>query len=207
MTDTMAPTESDPPADGSPASRAALRVPLLVALLVSAAGALLVQPRIVSKVRAEELEAGWVVVVPAVFALVLILAAIDAWRTARRRGYFRGPSVVAIAAGIAFLGLLLPSTLSEYRARTSPALETVEHYRLLAKPRDPRVRALVMEAAGFRPGSADEVKAILLSGLDDADPLVVRAAVAAVSHRAGVPLSGTSANAQAKRIAESWTAP
>lgn len=197
----MAPAE--PTHAPSPNHRAAFRVPLLAALVVSAAAALLAQPRVVEAVRADQLDPAWLAAAPAVFVLVVVLAALDAWRGARRRGHFRGPSVVAIAAAIAFLGLLLPGTLSEYRTRTSPDDAMTRDLAMLAH-RDPRVRALVMEVLAYRPGPLGPVADGLERGLQDTDPLVVEAAVLAVSHRAGVVLEGPDAAARARQIVASW---
>jgi hypothetical protein len=183
-----------------------LRVTIFLALVLSAAVAFFVQPRVIAAVRAEELAAAWIVAAPAVFSLVVAIAALDAWRVARRRGYFRGPSLVAIAASVAFLGLLLPNTVSEYRARTTPPLDAAALHERLLQSRDPRVRALVMEVAGLKPGSSDEPAALLARGLVDPDPLVVRTAVAAVEHRAGVPLEGPDAVARAQEIVKTWQA-
>lgn len=183
--------------------RAAFRLPLLAALVVAAGAALLVQPRVVEAVRAERLDPAWLAAAPAVFALVVILAALDAWRGARLRGHFRGPNVVAVAAAIAFLGLLLPDALSEYRTRTSPEGAAARDLVMLGH-RDPRVRALVMELLGYRPVPQEQVAEGLKRGLADGDPLVVEAAVAAVAHRSGVVLEGPDAAARAAQIVASW---
>ncbi|MCC7070041.1 MAG: hypothetical protein IT383_01890 [Deltaproteobacteria bacterium] len=185
------------------ASRSAFRLPLLGALLIAAGATLLVQPRVVEAVRAERVDPAWLAAAPVVFALVVVLAALDAWRGARARGHFRGPNVVAVAAAIAFLGLLLPDAFSEYRTRTSPA-DAVARDLQLSQHRDPRVRALVMELLGYRPVPADQVAEGLARGLTDRDPLVVEAAVQAVAHRAGVPLEGPDGTARAQQIVAGW---
>lgn len=187
--------------------RTALRIPLLVALLVAAAAAFFVQPRVIAMVRAEKLPALAITVAPVAFAIVVVIAALDAWRQARRRGYFTGPNVVILGCTVAFLGLLLPDTVEEYRARTSPPSDSVAHYDSLFLSNDPRVRALVMETAGYRPGPPDTVAALVLKGLDDGDPLVESAALHAVEHRSGKVLEGADAKDKAKRIALSWTSP
>jgi hypothetical protein len=200
---------SDPSSDDKPAGsmHSPLRIPILIALIASAVAAFVLQPRVIAAVRAEKLPAALLVAAPAAFALVVVFAALDAWRMAKRRGYFRGPTLLMLAACVAFLGLLLPSTFDEYRARTSPPTDSVAHYDALFLSRDPRVRALVMEAAGFRPGPPEPVAALVLKGLDDSDPLVVKAAVAAVEHRAGVTLEGADdAVSRARTIAQTWSA-
>ncbi len=172
-------------------------------MVVAAGATLLVQPRVVEAVRGDGLDPRWLAAVPTAFALVVVLAALDAWRGARARGHFRGPNVVAVAAAIAFLGLLLPDALSEYRTRTSPADAEARDTQLL-QHRDPRVRALVMEVLGYRPVPAERVAAGLSRGLADRDPLVVEAALEAVAHRAGVPLEGPDAAARAAQIVAGW---
>lgn len=181
---------------------APLRAVMLAALVLSAAAAFFVQPRVVEAVRGG-LDASWLWAAPAVFLLVVAVAAIDAWRMARRRGYFRGPSIVALAACVAFLGLLLPNTVSEYKARTSPPSDSAAYLEALRQSRDPRVRALVMEVAGLKP-DMKEAPELLARGLADPDPLVVRTAVAAVEHRSGVPLAGPDATARAVEIVKAW---
>lgn len=184
---------------------APLRAAMLVALVLSAAAAFFVQPRVVAAVRAEQLDAAWLAAAPALFLLVVVVAALDAWRLARRRGYFRGPSVVALAACVAFLGLLVPNTVSEYRARTSPPSSSAAYLEALLKSRDPRVRALVVEVAGLKEG-LKEAPELLERGLLDADPLVVDAATAAVEHRSGAPLEGPDAARRALEIVRAWKA-
>lgn len=181
-----------------------LRRALLVLLVLSAAAALLVQPRVIAAVRTDSLDAAWLVVAPAIFALVVVLAALDTWRTARRTGFFWGPSVLLIALCVAFLGLLLPSTFSEYRARTSPPAEGARMMALL-KHKDPRVRALVMDAVGWRPGPREDAAPLLAVGLDDKDPLVAEAALHAVATKAGEPLAGESGRARAHVLLAEWT--
>jgi hypothetical protein len=181
-----------------------LRRALLVLLVLSAAAALLVQPRVVAAVRTDTLDVAWLVVAPAIFALVVVLAALDTWRTARRTGFFRGPSVLLIALCVAFLGLLLPSTFSEYRARTSPPAEPARLMALL-KHKDPRVRALVMDAVGWRPGPPEDAAPLLAVGLDDKDPLVSEAAVHAVANKAGEPLAGAQGLERARALVTGWT--
>jgi hypothetical protein len=184
------------------AKRAAFRVPLLIALVASAAAALLGQPRIVASVRAGALDAAWLVVAPAAFALVVVLSALEAWRTARVQGYFPGRSVLAVAAAAAFLGVLVPDTYAEYRTRRSAVLETPpQHWQELVRSHDARVRALVMEAAGYAPVSDAEAGPVLARGLDDPDPLVVRAALQGVRHRADVPLETLE---EARTAVHSW---
>lgn len=178
----MAP-ETNPP--DTEQQRARYRIPLLVALILSAAAAFFVQPRVIAMVRAEKLPAMALVIAPAAFAIVVVIAALDAWRIARRRGYFRGPSVVMLAAAVAFLGLLLPNTVDEYRARTSPPASSIALDEQLFESHDSRVRALVMEAVGFGPEPDDVALPLLKRGLVDDDPMVAAAAQKALAHRSG----------------------
>lgn len=198
---------SSPEASAVPfggASRQSARTVLLVTLLLAAGAALFVQPRVIEAVRTGGLDASWLVATPGIFSVVVVLAAVDTWRTARRRGYFRGPSVVLLAGCVAFMGLLLPNTFTEYRARTSPPVESAAWHQALLKNRDPRVRALVMEVAGLNP-ELTNAPDLLAQGLDDPDPLVVEAAVAAVQVRSGVPLDAATARDRARELVRSWT--
>ena len=200
----MAPEQQPPRPSRAETGRTALRIPLLMALLVSASAAFFLQPRVIAMVRAEKLPALALIAAPAAFAIVVVIAALDIWRQARRTGYFRGPNVVMLAGAVAFLGLLLPDTVEEYRARTSAPVDSVAHYDALFLSDDPRVRALVMEVAGFRPGANDAIAALLVKGLDDGDPLVELAAIRAVAHRAQAPLEGPDGKSKAREIAVSW---
>jgi hypothetical protein len=176
---------SGPPTETPSDERRGLRVPLLLALVVSAAAALFVQPRVVAGGREGDLAPAVLLIAPIAFTVVIILTALDAWRAARRSGFFPGRSVLLVAGAAVFIGLLLPETLLEYRARTGPPAASAAHYEVLARSSDARVRALVMELAGLRPVPDAEVKPLLLHGLKDKDPLVSQAALLAVSRRAG----------------------
>ena len=181
---TEPPLSSDASSDASP-DRRGLRVSLWIALAVSAGAALFAQPRVVSEVREGDLAPLALWVAPAAFTLVIALTALDAWRTARRLGYFPGRSVLLIGAAAGFIALLLPQTFSEYRTRTSPPAAAPARYEALAAHKDARVRAVVMELAGLRPVPDSDVKAVLARGLEDGDPLVRAAAIAAVERRTG----------------------
>src|SRR5437763_16966297 len=108
--------ETDPPSSqpAPDAARARLRIPLFAAMLVAAVAAFFVQPRVIAMVRAESWPALALVVAPAAFAVVVVIAALDAWRPARARGGFRGPSVGLLMWAGAFPGLLLPNPVDEY---------------------------------------------------------------------------------------------
>lgn len=183
----------------SPASHAAL----LVALVLSAGAMFFLQPQVVEAVRGERLDAVWLGAGPVLFSLVVVISAVDTWRRARQRGYFRGSSILLLAGSVAFIGLLLPPTFSEYRARTSPPYESDAWHEALLESRDPRVRVLVMEVAGLKP-ELTTAPELLRRGLVDPDPLVVRAAVSAVEHRAGLRLEPDEALARARALVESW---
>jgi hypothetical protein len=171
----------------APAS--ALRIPLLVALVLAAAAALVFRQPIANAVRAGELPPWTVLAAPAAFALVVALGALDAWRTARRRGFFSGKSLVALFAAVAFMGVLVPDPLAEYRARTEPPASSPAHYAALLTSKDARVRALVMEVLAYKPMPGDDVAALLKVGLADTDPLVQAAAKDAVARRTGTPVA------------------
>lgn len=167
--------------------RAAVRIPLLVALVLAAAASLVFRQPIVNAVRAGEWPPEVLLAAPAAFAIVVAIGAFDAWRVARRRGFFSGRSIVALCAAVAFFGLLLPDNIAEYRARTEPPSSSPAHYAALFASKDARIRALVMEVLGWRPVPAEEAVPLLRLGLVDRDPSVQLAAREAVSHRAGAP--------------------
>lgn len=192
------------PAGGAPRRGTAFGVALLASLLVSAAIALFGQPLVVAEVRAERLPAAALLVTPLVFSLVVVLAALDAWRAARRRGYFSGRALVQLAFAAAFLGLLLPETLAEFRARTAPDFASADLLEQMIKSRDPRVRALVVENAGLRGSNDADVAHVLQLGLDDKEPRVREAARAAVEHRVGRELSGPQGLETARATVRGW---
>lgn len=201
---TTSSTPSVDPAAERAANASPLRTAVLVLLVLSAAGGLLVQPRVITAVRDSGVDAMWLVAVPALFALVIVLAALDSWRTARRLGFFRGPSVILLAACVAFLGILASNTFSEYRARTSPPAEGARLAALM-KHKDPRVRALVMDAVGWRPGALDDAAPLLALGLDDRDPLVAEAALHAIRIRSGETLTGSDGIVRARALVTAWS--
>lgn len=184
----------------------AFSVTLLVALLSSAALALFGQPWVVARVRDEELPAAALLVAPLCFSFVVVVAGLDAWRAARRRGWFSGRALVQLACAAAFLGLLLPETVHEYRARTAPEFGSLDLLEKMMRSRDPRVRALVVENAGYRHGADAEVALVLRAGLEDKEPRVREAARAAVERRTGRELSGDPGMAEARAIVGAWLA-
>ena len=189
----------------------ALRLPLLAALIASAVAAFFVQPKVVQLVRDGELNAGWLLVAPTAFSVVLAVAAIAAWRVARHEGFFSGRAIIQLGMACAFLGLLAPDTLQEYRARTAPPTASVESLDLLVQSKDARVRALVVEVAGQRDVTDAEVGPLLRTSLDDNDPRVREMAIVAIERRAhrtfstGASAAAAAARAdEAKRVVELW---
>jgi hypothetical protein len=178
---------------------AASRVALLVLLVLSAAAALLGQPRVVVAVREGSLAAEWLWVAPLMFTLFVLIAAVDASIVARRRHSFRGRNMLQVAAAVAFVAFLLPQTAGEYRTRKAPAPTSPDMLDRLAKSRDARVRALVMELAGHR-SPPPSVAALLERGMDDKDPMVRESALAAIARHAG---SDTSEE-QARELLRQW---
>jgi hypothetical protein len=185
-------------------ARSAVRVALLVLLVLSAGAALLLQPRIIVAVRDGSLTAEWLLVAPGVFSLVVIASAIDTAMLARRRGYASGRALLQLGFVVAFVAFLLPQAWSEYRARKAPPPTSVELLDKLSKSRDARVRAVVMDLAGFR-GQASAVGSVLERGLDDKDPMVRAAARGSIERRAGEPLSDET-DARAKELVREWAA-
>ena len=181
-----------------------MRVTLLVLLVLSAVGGLLVQPRVTAAVRGSVLEAAWLAVVPGLFGLLIVVVALDTWRSARKRGFFRGRSVMLVAVCVAFLGVLIPRTFSEYRARTSPPAQGARLATMMAH-KDPRVRALVMDAVGWRPGAVDDDAPLLVLGLNDKDPLVVEATLQAIRQKSGEALTAGDALGRAHELVKVWS--
>ncbi len=184
----------------------AFGIALLAGLFVSAALALFGQPFVLAAVRREEVPAAALLVAPVVFSTVVVLAGLEAWRTARRRGYFSGRALVQLGLAAVFLGLLLPDTITELRARSGAGYAENDLLEQMFRSRDARVRALVVETAGLRAAPDREVAAVLLKGLDDKEPRVREAARAAVEHRAGRELSGPQGIDAARALAREWAA-
>jgi hypothetical protein len=168
--------------------RAALRgppvsLPLVLLLLLAVGAALFLQPLVVNWVRDEGGAAGFVLVAPALFTAVIVLFALDTWRTAARLGFFPGRRLLFLAFAAVLTGLLLPDTWLEFQVRTAPAAAGGRDERLF-RSKDARVRALVVEAAGRRADKAQAVP-LLTRALDDRDPMVRAAAVAVIAERSG----------------------
>lgn len=198
-------SEPIPPGAPSARHRSALRVALLVVLVLAAALSLLGQPRLIAAVRGGELSPEWLLVAPGVFVVFVVVSAVDAVLLARRRGFMSGRALLQVGFALAFLAMLTPQAFLEYRARKAPPITSPQLLEELLVSRDARVRALVVEVAGYRVDEPEAV-ALLARGLDDPDPLVREATVRAVAHGAGTRLEGGDRLEQARRIVEGWRA-
>ena len=164
-----------------------MRVVLLLVLVCAAAFALLGQPHLVSQVRAGSWLPETLFIAPALFSLFVLVTLADTLILARKRGFLSGRSLLQVGFALAVLAMLTPSAFFEYRARKTPQVNPSELLQQLVENRDARVRALVMEVAGYRLPDA-EMQDLLEKGLEDADPLVQEAAVRAISAASATPL-------------------
>ena len=106
----------------SPRRRRSARVaarPLFAAMIVAAVAAFFVQPRVARWSAPSRGPRPRFIVAPAAFAIVVVIAALDAWRSAPEAAAVSAADIVVYACAVAFLGLLLPNTVDEYRARTA----------------------------------------------------------------------------------------
>lgn len=174
---------------------------LLIALLLSAALALLGQPRIVAAVRHHEVPAEWLLLAPGLFLLFVLITAVDAALVARRRGFMSGRVLFQVLVALAFVSFLAPQAYGEYRARKAPPTTSVELLEQLSRHGDARVRAVVVDLAGYRTEQR-EPALVLLRGLDDKDPKVREAALLAFQRRWG----GTApvGPEEAREIIQGW---
>lgn len=191
------------PAIPSARPRSAVRVVLLLVLVCAAAFALLGQPHLVTQVR----EGRWLpealFVAPALFSLFVLVTLADTLILARKRKFLSGRSLLQVGFALAVLAMLTPSAFFEYRARKAPQVNPTELLIQLAENRDARVRALVMEVAGYRLPDA-QMQDLLGKGLEDADPLVQEAAVRAISATLATPLENRDRFEKARETVRKW---
>lgn len=182
------------------AARSALRVALFIALILAAAFALVGQPQVVAAVRASELRPEWLLVAPVLFFIFVVLSGVDAVYLARSRGW-NGRVLFQVLLALGFVAFLAPQAYSEYRARKAPPTTSVQLLEQLSQHKDARVRAVVVDLAGYRANQRDLAR-LLLPALDDKDPKVREAALQALQRRYGAsaPLSRD----EAREIAERW---
>lgn len=186
------------------AARGALRVALLVALILAAAFALLGQPQVVSLVRAGEVRPEWLLLAPLLFFVFVVLTGVDALFVARRRGFLNGRALFQVLLALGFVAFLAPQAYSEYRARKAPPTTSIELLEQLSLHKDARVRAVVIDLAGYRAEQRDLAR-LLLRAFDDRDPKVREAALQALQRRYGA--SAPIAPEDARAIARRWLAP
>ncbi len=173
-----------------------IRVIAVLALIFSA-GYLLGQPSIVAAVRTDELGIQWLLAIPGGFSLFVVLLVSYLIVISLKNGFFSGNSLLRIGAALALLSLVSTNTLSEYKARSSSQAPGFSVLQSLAKSRDARVRALVMEICSHRDGPKPELWTILKSGLRDPDPMVLSAAVEAVAKKSQLVFAGPDASTNA----------
>lgn len=182
-----------------------MRVVLLVALVCAAAFALLGQPHLVAEVRAGKWVPESLLIAPSLFSLFVLVALADTVMLARKRGFLSGRSLLQVGFALAVLAMLTPSAFFEYRARKMPQVNPAELLEQLIQSRDARVRALVMEVAGFRHPEA-RMQDFLARGLEDSDPLVQEAAVRAIAIAAATPLEKPDRVEKAREVVQGWRA-
>lgn len=183
------------------ATRGALRVALLVALILSAAFALLGQPQLVSLVRAGDIRPEWLLVAPVLFFVFVVLTGVDALFVARRRGFLNGRALFQVLIALGFVAFLAPQAYAEYRARKAPPTTSIELLEQLSRHKDARVRAVVIDLAGYRAEQRDLAR-LLLRAFDDNDPKVREAALQAFQRRYGA--SAPVEREEAREIVQRW---
>lgn len=187
--------------DRDRATRGALRIALLVALLLSAAFALLGQPQIVAAVRGHQLPAEWLLLAPVLFLLFVVMTLVDAVVVARRRGFMSGRALFQVLIALGFVAFLVPQAYGEYRARKAPPTMSVALLEQLSRHGDARVRSVVIDLAAYR-SEQQELAPLMLRAFDDKDPMVRDAALQAFQRRYGA--SAPVEREQARRIVEGW---
>lgn len=145
-----------------------LRPALFVLLAGSALAAIGLEPLLVRRVGRGDLPATVLFAPVAVYAAFLLLYAADRWLLVQRRRYPSGRAFFQVVVAVFFGLLLLPSTLHEW-AEARPREAS------LARHPQAQVRAVYVEALGFRGPSAERV-AEVSSALEDPDPDVEAAA-------------------------------
>lgn len=186
------------PGTSSLGGRSVVRVVLVLLLLGLGAVLLFGQPLVVAAIRRGELPLETLFAAPGLFLLLVVVLGVNAGRSVLRRGALGGKGFVQIVAVLAFFGLVANNTWREYQARSMAESDEGTTLRALARSRDARVRALVMEVAGYRAGDDAPLASVLLQGLNDADPAVVESARRAATRRfvpEGEPLSEDRARA------------
>jgi hypothetical protein len=126
---------------------------------LSAAAALFAEPLLADAVERGAIDPAWMFIPLACFAAFLAVYAIDRWVLVRRRSYPPGRAFFQIAFGVLFALLLLPSTFDDWRRRDALAAPVGVEARLLAHS-DPAVRAVALEALGFRGPSPARIRQV-----------------------------------------------
>lgn len=177
--DTAGPRAKDPILE-LPLRAKPLRVALYVLTVLSAAAALFLEPALAGAVARGAISPLWLFTAIGVYGVFFLAYAVDRWVLVRRRRYPAGKAFFQVAFGLVFGLLLLPSTIGDYASR--PPSQGIE--RLLLHP-DPEVRAVAVEALGFRGPSSEHVE-LLVARLLDRDPRVEESARGVLSRWSGL---------------------
>lgn len=167
-----------------------LRWGVFLLTLLSAGAALFAEPLLAGAVDRGEIDPAWRYLPVGVYLTFLSVYAVDRWFLVRRRSYPKGKAFFQLVFGLLFALILLPSTLDELRRRR-PAAELAQAEPLLAH-RDAAVRAVAIEALGFRGASPDRVRAVSRL-LEDANPAVRSRAAAVLAAWSGLQPNATEA--------------
>lgn len=162
-----------------------LRWGVFLLTLLAAGAALFAEPRLAAAVERGELGAGWRFLPVGVFLAFLGAYAVDRWFLVRRRSYPPGRAFFQVVFGLLFALLLLPSTLEELRRRRPPDRPARTAVEPMLEHPDPAVRALAVEAIGFRGPEPERVRA-LRGLLDDPSGSVRRRAAEVLARWSGL---------------------
>lgn len=148
-----------------------------VIVALAALYVLFIGPYVTERVRLEAISPEWLWCAPIVLVVVLFWLVQDLVRQRNKEGFYLSRALVRLAFAAALVALLMPTVFSEYRTRTTQSLEGADALVKLARHRDARVRALVMEVCATR---GNKARPIVEKGLKDRDPLVQKAAALAL---------------------------
>lgn len=163
-----------------------LRALLYILLLIVAAATLWSRPAVLAQVRAENWHPAFVLLGPALIALLLGIFALDELLWHKNAEKRRVVAVIPMVFGALLLLILFPSSVQEYRVRQVSEQSATQLLNDLAKSTDARIRALVMLAAQTQELSPETWAQIMERGLSDPDPFVRRAATQSVRHKTGL---------------------
>lgn len=171
------------PTSSSDASLArGVRWVLFIVLAGSAVTAIGAEPLLVKRVATGAWPPTVLFAPIAVYAVFLLLYAVDRWLLVKKRRYPPGRAFFQVVFGVVFGLLLLPSTLHEWQeARPGPEAPVLDRHP------EPRVRVLWIEAMGFRGPEPRRVRKVARAWTEDPDPRVRDAAERVLSAWSGHP--------------------